>query len=196
MQLALASTPLLITFAPSMQEVQLHDKRFRVKYDENMLNERIVRLASDITGDYEGRTPIFLVVLNGAFMFSAELIKHVQTACEVSFVKLASYHGTSSTGKVTGLIGLSEDLTGRDVILVEDIVDTGLTLSHLMREVLKQSPASVQVATLLFKPEAYKQEHELKYVGLEVSNEFLVGYGLDYDGLGRNLSAIYTLITD
>jgi hypoxanthine phosphoribosyltransferase len=183
----------MFTFAVLMEQVQLHDKHFTLKYPAAELDERIRLVAGQITHDYMGRKPIFLVVLNGAFMFAAGLIRNVCLDCEVSFVKLASYHGTSSSGKVVGLIGLTEDLSGRDVILVEDIVDTGTTLEHLLHEVGKQAPASVTIATLLYKPEAYKKHFPIDYVGLEVPNEFLVGFGLDYDGLGRNLSAIYTL---
>jgi hypoxanthine phosphoribosyltransferase len=177
-----------------MQQVAVLDKQFRERIPAVELDARILELSRQISADYQDKNPVFVVVLNGAFMFAAQLIRHVCLNTEVSFVKLASYHGTSSTGKVHSLIGLSEDLRGRDVILVEDIVDTGLTIKHLMTELEKLSPSDIQVATLLYKPEAYKENYPIKYAGFEVPNEFLVGFGLDYNGYGRNLSSIYTII--
>ncbi len=176
-----------------MNQIQLHDKKFTRKYDEYFLDEKIKELAGRITEDYQNKLPLFLVVLNGAFVFSAILIRNVKVPCEVSFIKLASYHGTTSTGKVHSLMGLTESLAGRNIIIVEDIVDTGNTLQHILEEVKKHGAESVEVATLLLKPEAYTKPYPVKYAGLEVPNEFLVGFGLDYDGLGRNLSSIYTL---
>lgn len=177
-----------------MQEVKVLDKRFKERIPSAELDARILELSRQFSADYEGKNPVFVVVLNGAFMFAAQLIRHVCLDTEVSFVKLASYHGTTSTGKVHSLIGLSEDLRDRHVVLVEDIVDTGLTVKHLMAELEKLSPADIQVATLLYKPDAYKEPFPIKYRGFEVSNEFLVGFGLDYNGYGRNLSSIYTII--
>jgi hypoxanthine phosphoribosyltransferase len=141
----------------------------------------------------ENDFPIFLVVLNGSFMFAADLLKEVTIPCEISFIKVASYHGTSSTGNVTELIGLTEDITGRTVVIVEDIVDTGITLERLMNVLTRKKVKQIKIATVLLKPQSYKKEFKVDYVGIEIPNDFVVGYGLDYDGLGRNLKEIYVL---
>lgn len=136
-----------------------------------------------------------ICILNGSFMFSSDLMKLIDFPCEISFVKLSSYDGMGSTGKVKHLIGLNEEIEGRTVVLLEDIVDTGVTIENLMKQLESQKPKDVRVATLLFKPEACKKDVKLDYVGMEIPNEFIVGYGLDYDGYGRNLPDIYT-VTD
>src|SRR5262249_16296791 len=137
--------------------------------------------------------PLFLAVLNGSFLFAADLLRKVKIECEISFIKVSSYSGTASTGKINALIGVSENLNKRPVIILEDIVDSGSTLETVMSEIKKHNPDGVSVATLFFKPEAYKKKISLDYVGLKVPNKFLVGYGLDYDGKGRNLKDIYAL---
>ena len=151
-------------------------------------------VAAKINEDYKGKNPLFLVILNGSFLFAADLVRAIDSeGCEVSFVKFSSYEGTESSGKVKELIGLNERLDGRDVIIVEDIVDTGTTIVQMMDDLMKRNPASVRIAALLFKPEAYKKHLKIDYVGMEIPNAFIVGYGLDYNGLGRNLKDIYVL---
>ncbi len=177
-----------------MERITLKDKTFTPYIRGAELQSRIAELGAQITRDYAGKTPLFLSVLNGSFMFTADLLKAVDLPCEVSFVKVASYHGTGSSGKVTELIGLSEHIEGRDVIVVEDIVDTGLTIQKVAELLSERHPASLRIATLLFKPEAYKGTMPVDYVVREIPNAFVVGYGLDYDGLGRNLRDIYQIV--
>lgn len=176
-----------------MEIITVKDKQFKPFISGSELQDAINLVAQKINRDYHGRTPLFLGVLNGSFMFFSDLLKGIDLSCEVSFVKLASYEGTTSTGKVEELIGLNEDLSGRDIILVEDIVDTGNTLEKLYQMLLDKQPASIKIATLLFKPEAYHKAYPIDYIGKEIPNAFVLGYGLDYDGLARNLSSIYVL---
>jgi hypoxanthine phosphoribosyltransferase len=150
-------------------------------------------MAEKINRELGDKNPLMICILNGSFMFSADLMKLVDFPCEISFVKLSSYQGTSSTGKVKQLIGLNEEIEGRTVVLLEDIVDTGTTIENLVAQLEAQNPTDVKVATLLFKPEACQREVKLDYVGLRIPNEFIVGYGLDYNGYGRNLPDIYTV---
>lgn len=179
-----------------MKQVKLKDKEFRLSYPEAEIQSDIDLLASKINHDFAKNKdiPLFLSVLNGSFMFTADLLKRISFPCEVSFIKLSSYAGTSTTGKVNELIGLNEDITSRTVIILEDIVDTGITLTKLHEELTKLNPKQILVATLLFKPDAYKGKLKIDYIGRSIPNEFIVGYGLDYDGLGRNLPDIYTVI--
>ena len=177
-----------------MKVVQLHDKKFKPYIPVSTINDTIDRVANQINNDYQGKTPLFLVVLNGAFMFASDLLKNVTIDCEISFVKLASYEGTRTTGEVKQLVGLNEDINNRDVVIIEDIVDTGVTMENLINILKRDNPNSVEVVTLLYKPEAFRKDFEIKYVGFDVPNDFLVGYGLDYDGLGRNLDSLYTII--
>ncbi|MCK5171178.1 MAG: hypoxanthine phosphoribosyltransferase, partial [Bacteroidales bacterium] len=139
--------------------------------------------------------PLFISILNGSFMFTADLFKHIDFTCEVTFLKLTSYRGTSSTGSVRQLIGVNESIAERDVIILEDIVDTGITIEQILGQLKSFEPASVKVASLLFKPEAYQKDFGIDYIGMEIPNDFIVGYGLDYDRLGRNFPDIYTLIS-
>ena len=178
----------------SMEIVQLHDKKFEKFISYQRIQESIAEVSDQINRDYVGKSPVFVGVLNGSFLFSADLIKQYNGECEVAFVRLSSYQGTVSSGKVSQLLGLSIDLKKRDVIILEDIVDTGNTFHEILKIVNAQSPNSVKIATLLFKPDAYKQKYSVDYVALSVTNEFLVGYGLDYDGSGRNLKDIYKII--
>ena len=173
--------------------VQLKDKEFEVYISHQDLSVRIQALASQINQQYEGRCPLFVAILNGAFMFAAHLLQHVSIPCEITFIKVASYEALHSTGKITELLGLKEDISGRDVIILEDIVDSGLTMEGIVSSIKSQNPRSIQVATLLFKPQALKAAVELHYVGFEIPNAFVVGFGLDYDGLGRNLQDLYVL---
>ncbi len=173
--------------------IKLHDKQFVPFMDASKIKAAINSLGERLNKDYKGKNPLFVGVLNGSFLFVADLVREYEGDCEVSFIKMASYEGTSTTGVVTELIGLNENIAGRHVIILEDIVDTGNTLEKIHTELSKQKPASLEIATLLFKPNAYQKDIPVKYVALEVGNEFLVGYGLDYDGLGRNLKDIYII---
>lgn len=177
-----------------MAHVRLHDKVFEPYITEAELAKDMDRVAADITARYADKRPLFLGVLNGAFFFAAELLKRLPIECEISFVKVASYHGTRSTGKVSQLIGLNERIEGRHVVVVEDIVDTGHTIKHIMDILAERHPASVAVATLLFKPDAYTQDIPVQYVARSIPNEFVVGSGLDHDGLGRNLPGILKIV--
>jgi hypoxanthine phosphoribosyltransferase len=176
-----------------MDIVTVKDKSFRPYISEEEISASVERVALEINKDYKGRKPLFLGVLNGSFMFFGDLLKAINLACTVSFVKLSSYEGTSTTGIVNELIGLNEDISGRDIILVEDIVETGNTVVKLFDILRDKNPKSIKIATLLFKPAAYNKQHTIAYVGKEIPNDFVLGYGLDYDGLGRNLSSIYVL---
>ena len=177
-----------------MELVTIKDKTFRVSIPAAEIDSAVAATASRINAAHKDDTPVFLCVLNGAFMFASDLLKKINIECEISFVKLASYHGgMTSTGSIKKLIGLNNDLKGRTIIIVEDIVDTGNTIESLMDQLAEHEPAAVHVAALLFKPEAYTKDIPIDYVALEVPNLFLVGYGLDYDQLGRNLEDIYVL---
>ena len=173
--------------------ITIHDKTFTPFISQETIENRIAELAKQINSDYEGRKPVFLVVLNGAFLFASELVKNIPLSCEITFIRLSSYSQTESTGKVRQIIGLEEKLTDRDVIIIEDIVDTGLTMHQLLLQIQDLGPSSIAIATLLHKPEAIKKPVDLRYVGFQIPNRFVVGYGLDYDGLGRNLDALYVL---
>jgi hypoxanthine phosphoribosyltransferase len=177
--------------------LKLHDKEFRISIAEVEIDRAVQQLADKINADYKGRSevPLFLAVLNGAFMFAANLMKRIDFPCEISFVKLASYHGERSSGKMTELIGISDALVGRSIIVIEDIVDTGNTYEALMATLQRHAPKSVKIATMLFKPEVYKKTLPVDYVAMEIPDSFIVGYGLDYNGLGRNLPDIYTVVS-
>lgn len=176
-----------------MKEVKLHDKNFEIYITNERINEAIEALAVKLQADLHGKRPLFVAVLNGAFMFAADLLKKLDMECEISFVKVASYHGLSSTGTVKELVGLNERLEGRSVVIIEDIVDTGMTLESIIEDLRRRNPSEIKVASLLFKPAAYTKKIPIDYVALEIPNDFIVGYGLDYDGLGRNLKDIYKI---
>jgi hypoxanthine phosphoribosyltransferase len=182
-----------ITDQENSDMITIHDKTFTPFISRDAIENRIAELAAQINADYEGKHPLFIIVLNGAFLFASELVKNIPLSCEITFVKLSSYTATESTGKVREIIGLEEKLTNRDVIIIEDIVDTGLTMDQLLKQIHALNPLSVEIATLLHKPEAIKKPVDLRYVGFEIANRFVVGYGLDYDGVGRNLNALYVL---
>ena len=177
-----------------MSVIQIKDKRFKTFIPEEQIMKEVARVADEINRDLPGTNPLFISVLNGSFMFTADLMKHLTMPCEVSFVKLASYEGTSSTGKVKELVGLGDDVTGRTVVIVEDIVDTGLTMKQLVETLRARGPKDIKIATLLVKPDKLKVELDINYVAMNIPNDFIVGYGLDYDGLGRNYRDIYTVI--
>ncbi|HLU84214.1 MAG TPA: hypoxanthine phosphoribosyltransferase [Vicingaceae bacterium] len=176
-----------------MGKITIKDKTFKPYISAEDLQNAIQKVATTINQDYKGKSPIFIGVLNGSFMFMSDLLKEINLQCTVSFVKLASYEGTSTTGKINELIGLNEDLQGQDIILVEDIVDTGNTLVKLYEILQNKKVNSIKIASLLFKPEAYHKPYPIDYIGKEIPNAFVLGYGLDYDGYGRNLSSIYVL---
>lgn len=175
-----------------MKEViTIKDKQFELFIEQEVIEQEIKRVAEQINAELEGTNPIFLSVLNGAFMFAGELMKEVSIPSEITFVRLASYRGTTSSERVQEVLGLNESIEGRSVVIVEDIVDSGNTMVSLLRELANYKPKEVRIATLLFKPAALKQKLHLDYVALEIPNDFIVGYGLDYDGYGRNLKDIY-----
>jgi hypoxanthine phosphoribosyltransferase len=171
--------------------ITVRDKQFELFIEQEIIEEEIKRVAGQINSDLKGKDPLFLAVLNGAFMFTGELMKEVTIPSEITFVRLASYQGTSTTNRVKEVLGLNESIEGRCVVIVEDIVDSGNTMVALKKELEKYNPREVKVATLLFKPEALRQKLHIDYVALEIPNDFIVGYGLDYDGYGRNLKDIY-----
>jgi len=177
-----------------MSRVKLLDREFELSIPESELLKAVDQVADRINKDLAGKNPLMVCVLNGSFMFASDLMKRITIPCQISFVKLSSYSGTGSTGKVKELIGLNEDITGRTVVLLEDIVDTGLTIINTVKQVQALGPADVRVATMLFKPDACKHDVTLDYVGMNIPNDFIVGYGLDYDGYGRNLNSIYTVV--
>lgn len=177
-----------------MDRITIKDKQFQVSIPHQHILENVERIAEQINTELDGKNPLFLGVLNGSFIFLADLFKRINIECEVSFVKVASYHGTETTGVVKQLVGLNENVEGRTVVIVEDIVDTGITIEHVYNDVLAKNPGEIKVATLLYKPSAYGKDVSLDYIALEIPNDFIVGYGLDYDGLGRNLNDIYTVI--
>lgn len=177
-----------------MDTIKIKDKNFTVSIPEEKIMKEVERLAAQISKDLEGKNPLFLGVLNGSFMFAADLFRRITIPAEISFVKLASYEGTASTGVIKEVIGLSESLAGRTVVIVEDIVDTGCTMQKLVENLGTRSPESIHICTLLLKPEKLKVPLNVEYVALEIPNDFIVGYGLDYDGYGRNLRDIYTVV--
>lgn len=173
--------------------VQVHDKKFKPFISSEKIQTRVAELGKQIDADYADKKPLFIAILNGSFVFASDLFRHITIDAEISFIKLASYKGTSSTGNVVTAIGLEESLSQRHIILLEDIIDTGKTLSSFIPELLSRQPASLRIASFLTKPEALKYDIKADYVGFEVPNKFVVGYGLDYDGLGRNLPELYEL---
>lgn len=176
-----------------MAQIKLHDKTFETFLAAEEIQSKIKNLAEAINEDYKDKHPLFIAILNGSFMFAADLFKHLTIPAEISFIKLASYKGTKSSGQVVTAIGLDEDLHGRDVVIIEDIVDTGKTLHEFLPKLQHHSPASLKIAALLHKPEATQHPLEIAYTGFSIPDKFVVGYGLDYDGLGRNLKEIYQL---
>jgi hypoxanthine phosphoribosyltransferase len=176
-----------------MKTIQVKDKKFKEAIPESEIQSAIQKIADRINNDMAGLNPVFVCVLNGAFMFASDLLKKITIDCEITFVKVASYEGLVSTGAIKSLIGLNHDIKGREVIIVEDIVDTGITIEVIIDQIKHQDPADVKIATLLFKPKAYQKDYFIDYVAIEVPNDFLIGYGLDYDGLARNLNSIYVL---
>lgn len=174
--------------------LQIHDKQFEPYLTAAQLDSRIKMLARQINADFQGKKPLFIAILNGSFMFAADLFKEITIDAEICFIKLASYKGTKSTGHVITAIGLDMDIIGRHVIILEDIIDTGKTLNEFMPQITHQQPASVHLVALLHKPDATVYPVKIDYLGFSIPNKFVVGYGLDYDGLGRNIREIYRLV--
>jgi len=175
-------------------EIKLHDLFFRPFIAEQKIKERLQSLSAQLTQQFANENPLFIAVLNGSFIFAADLLRQLNFACEVQFVKVSSYAGTSSTGQVNQVLGLQQSIENRTVVLIEDIIDSGLTIDYLCRDLARFNPKTIKICTLLLKPKALKVPLTVDYVGFEVANDFLVGYGLDYDGLGRNLPHIYKTV--
>ncbi len=177
-----------------MSIVKIKDKTFKTSITEAEIKKRVKALAQQISKDMDGKVPLFLGVLNGAFIFAADLIREMTIPCEISFVKLASYEGTFSSGKIKEVLGINEDLTGRTVVIVEDIVESGKTMKNMIETLGTRNPASVHICTLFFKPDKLQEELKLDYVAFRIPDDFIVGYGLDYDHQGRELKDIYTIV--
>ena len=178
-----------------MKRIQLWDKEFAISYPYEEIQAAIRKMAVQMKANLEGKNALFVCILNGAFMFAADLMKELElNDAEITFLKLASYSGTSSSGEIKELIGLNENLQDRTVVVLEDIVDTGHTIADVIAQITKKGAKEVKIATLLFKPDAMKVKVHLDYVGIVIPNDFIVGYGLDYDRRGRNLKDIYTLV--
>ena len=178
-----------------MKEIQILDKKFEEMITGEAIQKRVEQLAVMMNRDLRGKDAVFLGILNGAFLFAADLFKRLEIPVRISFVKLASYEGTKSSGSIKELIGWNEDIKDKTVVVVEDIVDTGVTLERIMAELVMRKAAEIKIVTAFFKPSAYKGKIAIDYVGFEIPDDFVVGYGLDYDGYGRNLSSIYKLIS-
>jgi len=176
-----------------MTDIWVKDKRFSLFLSENEILEGVTRVVQKITQDVEDQDPLFICVLNGAFMFASDLIKQLNFPCELCFIRLKSYEGTQSGGKIKEILGLVENIENRHVVVLEDIIDTGHTMFNLMQSLNERKPASLRIATFLFKPNALQMEVKPDYVAIEIPNHFIVGYGLDYEGHGRNLRSIYKI---
>ncbi len=179
-----------------MDKVKVRDKEFSLFLTAENIDMAVEQVADMINTDMLGKDPLFLCILNGAFVFASDLLKKVNVDCEISFVKLSSYVGTKTTNSVRELIGLDQVLTDRTVVIIEDIIDTGITMDYTLNKLRKLGASDVRIATLLFKPEAFQKDYAIDYVGIVIPNEFIVGYGLDYDGHGRNLPDIYKIIEE
>ena len=178
-----------------METLQIKDKKFAVSIPEAEILRQVRRVAGEINRDLAGREPLFLAILNGSFIFAADLMREIRLNAQITFVRLASYAGTASTGEVSELVGLNADIEGRDIIIVEDIIDSGLTMRHVLDMLVERHPRSVEICALLVKPDNLKVDLDIRYNCFEIPNDFILGYGLDYDGYGRNTRDIYT-VTD
>ena len=179
-----------------MKTVQVLDKKFALSIPEEKILAEVKRMAHEINENEEGKDVLFVAILNGSFMFASDLMKELEIPAPITFLKLASYEGTETTGNITKLIGLNESLEGRTVIILEDIVDSGITITNVVEMLKKLNAKEVKIATCFFKPNAYKGVYPLEYTGMVIPNDFIVGYGLDYNGYGRNLREIYTLVAE
>ena len=178
----------------SMSTVKIIDKTFKTSITEEQIKQRVKMLGQQISQDMEGKNPLLIGVLNGSFIFAADLLREITIPCEISFVKLASYEGILSTGKVTEVLGLNEDISGRTVIIVEDIVDTGRTMRQMLDLLSVRRPAAIHICSLFLKPDKLEEPLDIKYAAFTIPNDFIVGYGLDYNQQGRGLKEIYTLV--
>jgi hypoxanthine phosphoribosyltransferase len=177
-----------------MDTILVKDKEFKLFLSSDLIQETIKKVAEKINKDLDGKEPLFLAVLNGSFMFASDLMKQITIPCEISFVKLASYEGMQQGGKIREVFGLSERIDGRTVVIIEDIIDSGRTMQQLLDSLNTRNPAEIHIATLLFKPAALQCELKLDYVAFEIPNDFVVGYGMDYDGFGRTYGEVYSVI--
>lgn len=173
---------------------KIHDKEFAPFIEYAEIDKAVAAIAKRMNKDLFDKNPLFIAVLNGSFMFAADLFKKIDFSCEITFVKLASYSGTRSTESVRQLIGIDESITGRNVVVIEDIIDSGLTMERVIEQLTLVGAADIKIATLLYKPKAFKGDYKVDYIGLEVGNEFIVGYGLDYDKHGRNFKDIFKIV--
>jgi hypoxanthine phosphoribosyltransferase len=179
-----------------MKTIQVRDKTFSLFIQTDEINAAVEQIAAQVNREMKGKNPLFLVILNGAFIFASDLLKKISIPCEVSFVKLSSYIGTKSTSVVRELIGLDQVPEDRTVVILEDIIDTGITMGVTTEKLKKLGANEVRIATLLFKPDAFKMNFEIDYIGIKIPNDFIVGYGLDYDGYGRNYPEIYKIVEE
>ncbi len=179
-----------------MENLKILDKEFEILIPHSEIQERVKSIANQINQEFENQEVIFLSVLNGAFMFASDLLKEIKVKSKISFVKLASYQGTTSEGKVKNIIGINEDIKDAIVIVIEDIIDTGLTMEHVIKQLQEYQPKEIKLATLVFKPDTFKAHYDIDYIGMDIPNNFIVGYGLDYNGYGRNYKDIYTLVEE
>ena len=177
-----------------MKQIYVNNSLFELFLASDLIQTRITELAKDLSTSLKGKNPVFLGILNGSFMFASDLFKQISIDAQITFLKLASYQGTKTTGAVKQLIGLNQSITGQNIVILEDIVDTGVTLEHIINQLSGYMPASVKIVTLLLKPESYRKNIKIDYVGFEIPNEFIVGYGLDFDGFGRNSEDIYKIV--
>jgi len=182
-------------FESGMSSVKVNGKDFELCIPASIIEDTVLKMAGEINRDYSGKNPLFLAILNGSFVFAADLLRKITIPCQISFVKFASYSGTASTGAVKEVLGLNEDIRGRHVVIIEDIVDTGITLDLLLKDLQKYEPADIRLACFTFKKEAFQKTFHIDYLGLTIPNDFIVGYGLDFDGYGRNLPDIYKVVS-
>jgi hypoxanthine phosphoribosyltransferase len=178
------------------KKIKIQDKEFRLKISANEIASAVEKIAKKMNNDFKNseKEIVFIGILNGSFMFASDLFKQILFPCKITFLKLASYQGTQSTGVVKSLIGINENIKNKIVVVVEDIVDTGETLDTIICQLKGFEPADIKIATLLFKPQAYRKKIQLDYIGIEIPNDFIIGYGLDYDGYGRNFPEIYSIV--
>jgi len=179
-----------------MGNIQIKDKEFALSIPEIEILKAVKNVANQINNDLVGTNPLFICVLNGAFMFASDLMKEISFPCEITFVKLSSYDGLYTSGSVKEIIGLNESVVGRNVVVVEDIVDTGITMERILESLIAKGAKDIHVATFLQKPDALQRDIKIDYIAMKIPNDFIVGYGLDYDGYGRNLKDIYTVVND
>ncbi len=179
-----------------MDIIKIKDKEFTLSIPESDILAAVKTVAFQINKDLKGTNPLFICVLNGAFMFASDLLKEINFACEITFIKLSSYEGLYTSGSVKEIIGLNESVVGRNIVVVEDIVDTGITMERILESLLAKGAKDIRIATFLQKPDALKRDIKIDYIAMKIPNDFIVGYGLDYDGYGRNLKNIYTVVSN